>query len=438
MTRTTRSPLSLRALGILGACALGGAALAGATAACNGPGYADGLDDAAGPGPTTPMTPAAPDAPAPPATPPADGTPRDLDGDGYVDLPGAAADLSPEWQARLAERRADYGAALRTASLRLRGTLPTLREVRYVASADVPRRAYEQLLDGMLEDDRFEQRMIELYRDTFRMGGGAMDSAPVFAARLLAEDRDFTEIFTATRGTCPSYDAASGEFRDGDCDNGVPVHAGVLTHPGVMQQFYSNLAFRRVRWVQEVFACAPFPAERGGTPTDVGGPAPYLAPWPFESISGATSGGRVDFHDVSSVICANCHATMNHIAPLFARFDEMGRLQADVQVRLPIDGSPVARMSDWLPEGEGTAWRYGVPAADLPALGRALAADPDVEACTVARLWNFAMGHGDVITQADVVPAEVIAPHVATYRASGHRLRTTLRAIFASEDFVKF
>jgi hypothetical protein len=361
----------------------------------------------------------------------------DRDGDGYIDVIDPSGTLDPVWQERLGERVVDYSAALRTASLRLRGVLPSLLEIRYVERAADPRVAYGQLIDEFMNDPRLTERLIEFFRDTFRMGGGMLDSAPVFAAQLVVEDRPFTEIFTASSGTCPTYDGATHTFRPADCANGVTVHAGLLTHPGVMQHFYSNLAFRRVRWVQEVFACSPFPAEIG-MPRDVGGAAPYTAPWPWESISGADNGGRIDFHDTSSVICANCHATMNHIAPLFANFDENGVFRPEIQVRLPLDGSPVAVRTDWLPEGEPTAWRFGERADDLPALGRALAADEDVARCIVTRVWNWAMGHGDVVARADVVPPEVIEPLVRGYVSGGYRLRATIRAIFTSDDFVRF
>ena len=303
------SPSMLRTLSLTGLALVG--------AACNGPSF-----ETAAPTPEMPIS--AGDAGAPvPVEPTGPTTPGDADGDGYIDAVDPSGTLSPEWLAALDERELDFGAALRTASLRLRGVLPTLVEIRYVAGAADPRVAYEQLIDQFLADPRFHRRVTELFRDTFRMGGGNLESAPLFAAELVVEDRDFTEVFTATAGTCPTYDAEAQVFVPGDCDNGVTEHAGLLTHPAVMSQFASNLAFRRVRWVQEVFACSPFPAETGGS-LDVGGPTPYTAPWPFESISGEDNGGRIDFHDTSSVICANCHASMNHIAPLFARFDDDG------------------------------------------------------------------------------------------------------------------
>lgn len=384
--------------------------------------------------PSMPTSHATPDAGTDAGDPTA---PADRDGDGYIDLGDPSGTLSADWLAQLDQRRVSYGAALRTASLRLRGVLPSMSEIRAVASATDPRAAYERQIDRFLDDTRFHARITEYFRDTFRMGTGDMDSAPRFAAELVVEDRDFTELFTATEGTCPTYDTDTNTFQPADCQNGVPTHAGLLTHPAVMQQFSSNLAFRRVRWVQEVFACTPFPAETGGN-LDVGGAAPYTAPWDFESISGHDNGGRIDFHDTSSVICANCHATMNHLAPLFGRFDAMGQWQDDFVVTLPLDGTPTARRSDWLPAGEPTAWRHGVPARDLPALGAALAADPDVQRCTVTRAWNWAMGHGDVIAQVDVVPAAILAPLVTDYVSGGHHLRETLRAIFVSSDFVHF
>ena len=416
---------------LLRAVALSGVAVT----ACAGPSF-----DGATPDPTTPGDgdPTLGEPPTPTTDGDGDG-PTDADGDGYIDVIDPSGTLDPEWQDALGEREVDYGAALRTASLRLRGTLPSLTEIRYVQHAPEPRVAYGQLIDQMLADPLFTRRAIDFFRDAFRMGGGELDTAPVFAAQLLVEDRDFTELLTADTNTCPTYDREADTFTPAACDNGIAEgqHAGVLTNPAVMRQFYSNLAFRRARWVQEVFACSPFPAEIG-SPTDVGGEAPYTAPWAWDSISGTDNGGRIDFHDTSSVICANCHATMNHVAPLFAQFDEDGMWSDEIEVLLPLDESPVAVRSDWLPEGQTTAWRFMEPAPNLQALGMAMAADEDVERCAVTRVWNWAMGHGDVISNVDLVPAEVVEPYVATYRSSDHRLRTVVRAIFTADDFVRF
>jgi hypothetical protein len=350
----------------------------------------------------------------------------------------AAEDDSP-YQGLLEQRRVDYSAALRKAALRLTGDLPTLAEIRFVADARDQAAAYAAQVDQYLADPRFASQVFSFFRDTFRMGATAdLDTAPAFAAQLVVEERPFTELFTATEGNCPTFDADSGRFNAGECDNGVPAHAGVLTNPGVMAQFTSNLAFRRARWVQEVFACSRFPAEFG-QPIEVGAATPYASPWPFDSIASTATGGRVDFLDVSSVVCANCHATMNHVAPLFGQFDEVGRWQPEMVVKLPVDGSPAATIDDFLPPGrQETAWRFGEPAEDLPALGRRIAADPDVAQCMVARVWNWSFGKGDIVNAQVIVPPRIIADHFATFVGLDYNLKAVVRDILNSDDFVRF
>lgn len=353
-----------------------------------------------------------------------------------------------EWEQRLGERELDYNAALRIAALRLTGDLPMLADIKALASAANVAEAkaiYEATVRAYMDPahpvygPRFARMMVKLWRDTFKMGGSAMlETAPVFAARVTVENRPFAELLTAQSDTCPTFDGAAGTFTSGNCDNGVATHAGLLTHPGMNAHFYSNLAFRRVRWVQETFACTAFPAELGGTAIDVGAVEQYASPWPFESIAGLANGGTIDFLDTSAVVCAKCHSTMNHLAPLFAYFDENGVRRETIQVKTPNEGAPDAKLSDWLPPGETTAWRFGAPAADLPALGQAMAADPLVAECAVARLWNFAMGSGDIVDTLATVPSEVIAGHVADFQASGGKLRDALYAVFTADDFVQF
>src|SRR5262249_19155056 len=99
---------------------------------------------------------------------------------------------------------------------------------------------------------------------------------------------------------------------------------------------------------------------------------------------------------------------------------------------------PKAVMADWLPGGEATAWRMGKPAADLGALGQAMASDPAVAACTVARVWNFALGKGDIVQTLSVVPADVVATQVTAFGANGHKMRDLFYAVFTSEDFTKY
>jgi hypothetical protein len=348
--------------------------------------------------------------------------------------------LSPEAIDALAERTVDYNEALRTASLKLVRALPSLAQIKHVANADDKKAAYEEELDAMLADTRFQERMIKWWKDVMRMGGGAAngapsrDTAPVFAARVIAEERPYSDLFTASSGTCPTYDNTAHAFGDGDCDNGVGAHAGVLSNPGVMYQFYSNMAFRRVRWVQEIFVCTKFPAEYSEAPVHMGS-ADYTSPWDFGTVGTAP----IDFQDTSSVICANCHTTINHVAPLFGNFDMNGQLQGSIQVMTPTAPDPMkTELSHWLKAGETTHWRFGEPAADLPALGKAIAADPDVAECAVARMWNFAMSKEDIVSDLATVPTDVIQPYITEFVGNGENMKKTLRAMFTSSEFVRF
>jgi hypothetical protein len=246
------------------------------------------------------------------------------------------------------------------------------------------------------------------------------------------------DMFTAGADNCPTFTEADGTFASAECTNNGPK-AGVLTNPGVMAQYFGNLAFRRARWVQEVFVCTKFPAEVSTAPTDVGGAAPYTGVWPFNSIASPTNGnGRINFQDTSAVICANCHSTLNHLTPLFAYYDMNGVYQTNIAVPTPLDGAPLAKMSDYLPSGETTAWRLNVPAADLPALGQAIAADPAVAECGVARMWNWALGKTDIVDTLQEVPPETIAAQVDAFKASGFKLKDMIYAVYTSDDFVKF
>ena len=347
---------------------------------------------------------------------------------------------SDQYQQVLDSRVVDYNAALRIASMRLTGSLPSMADINSVANApsdDAKKTAYTTLVNQYIASPAFTTQIMGYWRDTFKQGDSAiLDTAPAFAAQLTLADGDYRQLFTASSGNCPTFDGTT--FTAGECANGGPK-AGVLTNPGVMTQFYSNFAFRRTRWVQETFVCTAFPAEVSATPTTLpGAAAPYTGVWPFASIAGADNGGRVDFHDTSATICANCHTTINHIAPLFANYDINGMYQTAIAVTTPLDGAPLAKLSDYLPAGETTAWRYQVPAADLPALGAAMAADPQVAACGVARVWNWALGKTDIVDTLEQVPNATIQSQIDAFTASGYKLKTLIAAVYTSDDFVKF
>jgi len=353
---------------------------------------------------------------------------------------GSGSGEPDEWDQLLGTRELDYNAALRIAALRLTGDLPTMTEIVSIQAApddEAKKVAYAAVITDYMNRPAFAKQMFYFWRDTFKMGDtAALDAAPAFAAQLAVENRSYLELFTAATGTCPTFDETAGTFTAADCAGAGPK-AGVLTDPGAMAHYYSNFAFRRVRWVQESFDCVKFPVETSDTPIDVGGAAPYTGVWPFASISGLQT-GRVDFQDVSAVVCANSHQTINHNAPLFANYDEDGAYQTSISVATPLEGAPMAQLTDYLPAGETTAWRYQVPAADLPGLGAAMAADPDVAKCGVARVWNWALGKTDIVDTLQEVPVETIQTQLDAFTASGHKMKDLIFAVYTSDDFVKF
>ena len=116
----------------------------------------------------------------------------------------------------------DYNEALRTVTLKLTDITPTLEQIRRVQDADDQRAEYELVVDELMDSPAFSRRMIRFWRDTFKQGGGDLDSAPVFAAQVMVENRSFSEVLTATSGNCPSYDGELEEFVPGDCENNAP------------------------------------------------------------------------------------------------------------------------------------------------------------------------------------------------------------------------
>jgi hypothetical protein len=366
---------------------------------------------------------------------------------------------TPEEQVKqiLDARKTDYGEALRTASLKLRDTLPTLAEIQTIeAGADdaAKKVAYEKLVDTMLSSPEFSAVMVKFWKDTFRTGQvGALqmnqaskDTAATFAAQVVIESRPYTDLFTASSNTCPTFDPTTNTFTPAACATGpAPATAGpsvgILTDPGILSQYFANMAFRRVRFIQETFACTKFPAEYSMTPTPLGN-GTFTGNFPYESIAGkvntATPNPKIDFQDTSAVICANCHVNLNRIAPLFINYDGNGFLQSTSQVQVPVPGNPKAARIDYLPPSEGFAWRKDKPVTDIAGLGAAIAADPDVARCAVNRVWNYAMSRGDIVNDLATIPNAVTDPYVKDFTANGQKLKETIRGVFKSEDFVKF
>jgi hypothetical protein len=84
------------------------------------------------------------------------------------------------------------------------------------------------------------------------------------------------------------------------------------------------------------------------------------------------------------------------------------------------------------------AWRNGTPVTDIPSLGQAMAKDPDVARCAVNRVWDWAFSRGDIVNDLATIPPVVTDALVQAFVESGMKLKATVRAVFASDDFVRF
>lgn len=407
---------------------------------------------------------------------------------------GSGNQLPPKELTELDEREVDYSEALRTASLLITGNAPTLSEIYSLGDLppDQQKAQYEILIDKYLSDPKFADTLVEFFKYTFKMGGASTtageptrDTAPFFAARTVFEEKDWRNILIQQANTCPTFNSTTHTFTDGNCNN-LPAgmnHSGILTNPGVHSLYYGNLSFRRNRFFHETFLCRSANEQAGGEPTEQpltdapcagGNPIPgYQNKWAVNEIAGTCNGGRVDFHAYNnSNVCANCHSTWNHRAPLFSQFDSNGVYQmlngnGEYSVFVPVNGSPRAKLSDWLcvapscPNGgiNVTAWKktmkvdgVEVPAlaANLSELGQQMSKDDEVIECAVKRIWNYAMGRADITeiggrswvnlpNRLDENPELLtMSKLVSQFKTNNFNLKKVLRTILLSDDFTRF
>ena len=242
-------------------------------------------------------------------------------------------------------------------------------------------------------------------------------------------------------GTCPTFDAtAPARSPPADCPGAGPK-AGVLTNPGVDDALLRQLRVPpRALGPGDVRLHQVPGRDRRRRRRTSAAPSPYTGVWPFTSIAGLDDGGRVDFQDVSAVICANCHQTHE---PHRAAVRELRRRTAStrpaIAVPTPLDGAPLARLTDYLPAGETTAWRYRRP-------GRRPARPS-------ARRWprtptspsaaSLASGTGPSArptssTRSRRSRSRPSRPSSMPSPPSGYKMKDLIYAVYTSDDFVKF
>lgn len=386
----------------------------------------------------------------------------------------------------------NYSLALRTASIKLTGDLPTMDEIKQMETAVLagsnPKEVYEGLIRKYLNDTpRFTRSMVQYWRDTLRMGGTIqglvsdtntlravdLEPGPRFAASLTVSGDDMRKLFTQATNTCPTLNDATGVFtaaactaKDGAEGLAEGDHAGILTQPAFLAHYYSNYAFRRTRVMQEIFNCAKFPAEFAATP-ERGDGYLYTSPWPLKSVTSiavppysattqgytqrkiranAAGGANTTVTDMKKYtyvsfepVCANCHTSLNHQAPLFMNFDAIGVLRPRSMVQTPVDDAPFAQLIDYFPAGEKLSYRYLKETPNVKAFGQAMADDPSTARCMIVRAWNRAMSRGDVVNELAIVPDQVVKDVVDQFRGSlKYNLKEALFLIYTHPSFIRY
>src|SRR5450755_4853349 len=131
-------------------------------------------------------------------------------GETEASCPADCSQAGDQWDQTLNSRVVDYNAALRIASMRLTGALPSMADINSVANAatdDAKKTTYVALINQYIATPAFTQQIMGYWRDTFKEGGTAiLDTAPAFAAQLTLADGDYRQLFTASSGNCPTYD----------------------------------------------------------------------------------------------------------------------------------------------------------------------------------------------------------------------------------------
>jgi hypothetical protein len=58
--------------------------------------------------------------------------------------------------------------------------------------------------------------------------------------------------------------------------------------------------------------------------------------------------------------------------------------------------------------------------------------------CQVDRAWNWAMSKLDIVNDLEIVPASTVQAIEQGFVTNGYKLKPALKAIFTSDDFVRF
>lgn len=329
----------------------------------------------------------------------------------------------------------DDRAWLTRLSLDLRGVRPSLEELEAV---EADPEVMDALIDEMLADPRFSQRMAWLWNDTLhtavfgasytRFGDlgfetwSAMGQEPLqLIAAVIEEGRPFSEVVTASElrangdlAELYPVSASGSDWSWTTWEDGRPA-AGLLSSSTLWLRYTAdavNYNRTRANTVAGIFLCADF-LERDAA---------------FAFDISAESLADVERAVSTEPACLTCHASLDPLASFFGGFAEKSdELEPEAYVAYS------DHLATWAATRSPPGY-FGQPGADLADLGAFVAADPRFHRCVARRFHVGLTGeepeeldldelHLDFVAEgldARALVGEIVRSEA--YRAEGDRL----------------
>lgn len=334
---------------------------------------------------------------------------------------------------------------LTRASMALRGVRPSLAELDAVAADPA---ALPGLVDGYLAGPEFAATMRDLHAETFllrlelptislpaigplagktatELNGALWDEPLRLIEHVITTGRPYTEIVTADYtmanqivadawGTPHTGAAAAWQVQR--YTDGRPM-AGVLTTSALAYRVRSagaNFNRGRANLLSAALLCHDYLDSDIVVDTSIDLSDPDI-------VANAV---------VANPSCAGCHQTLDPLGSFY-----FGMRANAAPVSIEREGYPYrmfdpAKVDDWARATGRPPGFFGAPAATMPELGAAIAADPRFARCAASRFAGY-------LTQRDRrdVAGAWVARLQAEFVASGFDARALARAVVLSDEF---
>lgn len=319
------------------------------------------------------------------------------------------------------------------ASIDLRGVRPSSDEF---AAVEADPAAVEGLIDGYLQDPRFEGRVADLFQeifltrnDAYLIGPSAYglvdqasfnaaigDEVPRIIGYIAAHDLPWTDVVTAdwtmaneiTGQIWPmDYPAGGSGWQQAHYTDGRPA-AGVLSTNSLWWRYTSttsNSNRKRANAISRTLLCND-----------------YLSrPISFDRNVNLLDSGAVADALRENPACVNCHKSLDPIASYLFGF-------------WWYDYTNPGEASRYFPEREqhwkdytavAPSW-YGQPGGSLRDLGQQIAADPRFPECVVEQSWELLLRRDK-----DLSDTNALIPHRNAFIEGGLTLRTLFKSILS-------